>query len=92
MDLGHSVERRECPIRSCQDLGRYKLRLAGELLHRHRDVFLLIELFENLDVFWTWINHQKFNTSYNSLLIIVAVERNAGPSSPSDLTTASDIR
>jgi hypothetical protein len=56
-DLGDSLERRGCPIRRCQDLGRDKLRFAGELVDRHRDVFLLIELFENLDAFWTRIDH-----------------------------------
>jgi len=29
---------------------------------------LLIELFENLDVFWTRIDHHKLNSRHNSLL------------------------
>jgi hypothetical protein len=34
-------------------------------------VFFLIELFENLDAFWTRIDHHKLNTSNNSLLSLL---------------------
>src|SRR2546421_1256037 len=63
MNLGDPVKR-GLTLRRTLDLRRDELRFAGELLHRHRDVLVLIETLKRWYVFGGWVQHHEFDRGH----------------------------
>jgi hypothetical protein len=70
MNLCDAIER-SGTLRRSQYFGRHNLGLALQSCYGQRYMLVLINLLEGIDVFGTWIHHNKFHVCHSVLLFSV---------------------
>src|SRR5207245_6274762 len=79
MHLGDTVKR-GLALGRALNLGRDELCLAGEFLHGHRDVLILVESLERLHILRGWVHHHQLDRGHELLPSCFRIETVSGAS------------